>query len=145
MTTALFPLGTGQTEVIVSVTQAGQPGEGRDDLLAKLSNGLGGSRSTASELLVLAAGKLWETTGGEDPHDALSSIQRRALDLAAARQAQPHRYPRGQVDTLIRSAGELWYTAYVQHGALSAVQHEVLNLASAIYRAELDSEMDIGE
>jgi hypothetical protein len=33
--------------------------------------------------LVSAAGDLWHSTGGHDPHDVLSTRQRQALDLAA--------------------------------------------------------------
>lgn len=32
----------------------------------------------------MAAGELWDSTGGHDPHDVLSAPQRDALDLAAA-------------------------------------------------------------
>jgi hypothetical protein len=36
------------------------------------------------DLLTRSAGELWNSTGGEDPNDVLSTAQRRALDLAAA-------------------------------------------------------------
>jgi hypothetical protein len=35
------------------------------------------------DLLISAAGELWDSTGGHDPHDVLSEAQRKALDLAA--------------------------------------------------------------
>jgi len=34
--------------------------------------------------LAAAAGELWNSTGGHDPHDVLSAAQREALDMAAA-------------------------------------------------------------
>jgi len=34
--------------------------------------------------LIRSAGELWHSTGGHDPHDVLSAVQREALDLAAA-------------------------------------------------------------
>lgn len=36
------------------------------------------------DLLIRSAGELWNSTGGQDPHDVLSAREREALDLAAA-------------------------------------------------------------
>ncbi len=53
--------------------------------LARLLPGWpGGVYPEMLEVLVLAAGELWDSTGGDDPYDVLSARQRGALDLAAA-------------------------------------------------------------
>jgi hypothetical protein len=44
---------------------------------------LGDYPAETLDLLVRSAGELWDSTGGEDPHDVLSAPQREALDLAA--------------------------------------------------------------
>jgi hypothetical protein len=51
------------------------------------------------------------------------------------------------LDRLIRSAGELWHSTSGEdpHDVLSAAQREALDLAAAMYRAELNREMGAGQ
>jgi hypothetical protein len=100
------------------------------------------------DLLVRSAGVLWDSTGGDDPHDVLSARQREALDLAAAAwRAELNRFPPEKLDLLVRSAGELWNSTGgdgLRH-VLFAPQREALDLAAALHRAELDREMGTGD
>jgi len=94
-------------------------------------------------LLIRAAGKLWNSTGGLDPNDVLSGVQREALGLAAALyRAGPGRYPAEKLDLLIRSAGELWNDGGQDtYHVLTAPESGSLDLAAALYRAELSLQM----
>lgn len=95
-----------------------------------------------------SAGKLWDSTGGQDPHDVLSALQREALDLAAAvHRATLGRYPPERTVLLARSAGELWDSTGGQdrYRVLAPPEREALDLAAALYRAELRRNMGDGE
>ena len=99
-------------------------------------------------LLACSAGELWDSTGGQDPYDVLSALQREALDLAAAvHRAELDRYPPQKAGLLVRSAGELWDSTGGQdrYRVLAALQREALDLAADLYRAELSRNMGDGE
>ena len=102
------------------------------------------------DLLIRSAGELWDSTGGQDPHDVLSGLHREALDLAAAAwRGELDRYPKEKLDLLIRSAGELWDSIGEQdlhrgpcsRLALPAPGRKALDHAAALFRYELRIDM----